>query len=111
MLGWDPDPGISFYMVYVSRDPLFSNLLEADTAIPATTNTMYAPTLDNRAHTYDDREAGNAYYWHVRPCRALNVCGPDPVSPDAAQHSFLKRSQSPQGLSPQTSDVPQPAPR
>ena len=106
VLGWDPDPGVSFYMVYVSRDPLFTNLLEPDTDIPSTTNVMYAPTLDNRAHTYDDREAGNAYYWHIRPCRAVNICGPDPVSADAAQASFLKRSPSPKGLSPATGSAP-----
>ena len=34
-------------------------------------NSMYAPALDNRAHTYPDSQAGEVYYWHVRPCRAM----------------------------------------
>ena len=31
---------------------------------------MYAPALDNDDSTYADNQAGQAYYWYVRPCRA-----------------------------------------
>ena len=93
VLRWTPDPYASFYMVYVSEDASFTNLLEPSNRVPATTNTMYAPTLDNDAHTYADSQAGGAYYWYVRPCRNQFNCGPDPVSTiGQAQHSFVKRS-------------------
>jgi hypothetical protein len=86
-------------MVYVSQDASFTNLLEPSNAIPATTNTMYAPALDNRDHTYADNQAGQAYYWFVRPCRTVLNCGPDPVSTTGqSQHSFIKRSPSVTGL-------------
>ena len=48
--------GTAFYMVYVSEDPSFTNLLEPTTAIPATTNTIYMPALDNRDWTYADNQ-------------------------------------------------------
>ena len=60
---------------------------------------MYAPALDNRAHTYADNQAGQSYYWHIRPCRTQYNCGPDPVSQtDVAQGTFKKRSPQVQGL-------------
>lgn len=93
VLKWDPDPRAAWYMVYVSEDASFTNLLEAGNAIPATNNTMYAPALDNDDHTYGDNQAGKAYFWYIRPCRAALDCGPDPVSTiDKAQGTFIKRS-------------------
>ena len=99
VLKWDPDPRASYYMVYVASDPSFTNLLEPSNAIPATTNSLYAPALDNRAHTYPDSQAGQSYYWQIRPCRTALNCGPDPVSQtDVAQGTFRKRSPQVQGL-------------
>jgi hypothetical protein len=99
VLSWTPDPRASYYMVYVASDPSFTNLLEPSNAVPATRNTMYAPALDNRAHTYPDSQAGQSFYWHVRPCRTAYNCGPDPVSQtDMAQGTFKKRSPQVQGL-------------
>jgi hypothetical protein len=99
VLKWEQDPRASYYMVYVASDPSFTNLLEPSNAVPATTNAMYAPALDNRAHTYPDSQAGQSYYWHVRPCRTRLNCGPDPVSQtDVAQGTFKKRSPQVQGL-------------
>ncbi|PVG82734.1 hypothetical protein DDE18_10235 [Nocardioides gansuensis] len=93
VLRWTPDVRASFYMVYVSEDASFTNLIEPSSAIPATANTYYAPTLDNQDHTYADNQAGQAYYWHIRPCRTIGNCGPDPVSTIGnAQHSFVKQS-------------------
>ncbi len=90
---WDPDPRVAWYMVYVSEDASFTNLLEPGNTIPATNNSMYAPALDNDDHTYGDNQAGKAYFWYVRPCRAALDCGPDPVSTiDKAQGTFIKRS-------------------
>lgn len=99
VLSWTPDPRASYYMVYVASDPSFTNLLEPSNAVPATRNTMYVPALDNRAHTYPDSQAGQSYYWHIRPCRTALNCGPDPVSQtDVAQGTFKKRSPDVQGL-------------
>ena len=60
---------------------------------------MYAPALDNDDQTYADNQAGQAYYWYVRPCRDALNCGPDPVSQtDMAQGTFIKRSPAVTGL-------------
>ncbi|RYB96360.1 hypothetical protein EUA06_01950 [Nocardioides glacieisoli] len=99
VLRWKADPRIAFYMVYVSRDASFTNLLEPSNAIPATTNSMYAPALDNRFWTYPETEAGEALYWFVRPCRNAGNCGPTPVSTiGRAQHFFTKTSPKVTGL-------------
>lgn len=99
VLKWKPQAHTSFYMVYVSRDASFTNLLEPSNAIPATTNTMYAPALDNRFWTYPDTEAGEALYWYARPCRKVNNCAPSPVSTiGSAQHAFTKTSPKVDGL-------------
>ncbi|MDZ5663825.1 Ig-like domain repeat protein [Nocardioides sp. zg-1308] len=99
VLRWTPDPYAAFYMVYVSEDASFTNLLEPSNRVPATTSNMYVPTLDNDAHTYADSQAGGAYYWYARPCRNRLNCGPDPVSTIGKwQHSFVKRSPKVTGL-------------
>ena len=91
VLRWDPIPGVSAYLVYVSRDGGFTNLLEPESAIPATSSTMYVPTLDNDAHTYPDVEGDRPLYWFVRPCRTLSQCGPSPVA-GMATNAFTKLS-------------------
>ncbi|WP_231249478.1 Ig-like domain repeat protein [Nocardioides furvisabuli] len=99
VLKWKAQPYTSYYMVYVSRDSNFTNLLEPSNAIPATTNTRYAPALDNRWWTYPDTEAGEALYWHIRPCRKVNNCAPSPISAiGRAQHAFTKTSPKVEGL-------------
>jgi hypothetical protein len=86
-------------MVYVSDDPSLSNLLEPTTAIPATTNTMYMPALENRDWTYADNQTERPFYWFVRPCRAVGQCGPSPVGvAGSAQHTFFKKSPPVTGL-------------
>ena len=93
VLKWDRAPGTAFYIVYVSEDPSFSNLLEPTTSLPATTNTMYMPALDNRDWTYADNQTERPYYWFVRPCRAVGQCGTGPVGvAGSAQHTFFKKS-------------------
>ena len=99
VLKWTADPRVAYYMVYVSEDSSFTNILEPENAIPATANSMYAPALDNDDTTYADNQAGQAYYWHIRPCRNPRNCGPDPMSEnDLAQGSFTKRSPAVTGL-------------
>ncbi len=93
VLSWDPVPGASLYMVYVSRDKGFTNLLEPTTSIASTSNTMYMPTLDNDSHTYPDVEGNQPLYWFVRPCRTGGECGPSPVSTSGmATNAFVKLS-------------------
>lgn len=99
VLKWDRAPDTAFYLVYVSEDPSFSNLLEPTTSLPATTNTMYMPALDNRDWTYADNQTERPYYWFVRPCRAVGQCGVGPVGVlDSAQMTFFKRSPAVEGL-------------
>jgi hypothetical protein len=103
VLSWDPIPGASMYMVYVSRDRAFTNLLESSNAIPSTSNTMYAPTLDNDSHTYPDVEGDRPLYWFIRPCRTISQCGPSPVSTSGmATNAFVKISPAVDNL--QTTD-------
>lgn len=98
-LGWTPDPRVAFYIVYMSRDPRFTNLLEADSALPATTSNMWSPTLGTAEWAFADSTSAGAYYWHVRPCSDVDHCAPGPVSTTGnVQHSFKKTSVTPQGL-------------
>ncbi len=99
VLKWQADPRVSWYMVYVSEDASFTNLLEPGNAIPATSNTLYYPALDNDDYTYGDNQAGKAYFWFIRPCRGAQNCGPDPIrTTDLAQGTFIKRSPAVTGL-------------
>lgn len=99
VLKWDRAPGTAFYIVYVSEDPSFSNLLEPTTALPSTTNTIYMPALDNRDWSYADNQTERPYYWFVRPCRAVGQCGAGPVGvAGSAQHTFFKKSPPVTGL-------------
>lgn len=101
VLSWDPAPGMSFYVVYISQDAKFTNLTEL-TRIPDTWNTRYAFTFSNTRDALPDNESGIPYYWHIRPCKALGVCGPDPVgaSTSLATNAFLKTSPKVELLAP-----------
>jgi large repetitive protein len=93
VLAWTHEPGISSYVVYVSEDANFTNLAEL-TRIPNTSNSRYAFTFSNVNQALPDNESGVPYYWHIRPCKAVGVCGPDPVSGSTslATNAFLKTS-------------------
>jgi hypothetical protein len=94
VLRWDPTPRASFYMVYVSYDRDFTNLLEEPRAIPATTNTLFAPTLSNQTWAYPDSQAGDAdsaLYWFIRPCRGANNCALPPTGGARPYHHTFKK--------------------
>lgn len=93
VLSWQHETGISSYVVYVSEDANFTNLTEL-TRIPSTSNSRYAFTFSNTNPALPDNESGVPYYWHIRPCKAIGVCGPDPVSGSTslATNAFLKKS-------------------
>jgi hypothetical protein len=88
VLDWEPVPGVGYYMVYLSRDRNFQNMVYGSysdsTKIPTTTNTMWTPT-----EALNESQAGYPYYWHIRPCKAPGNCAPDPL---LADHAFAKLS-------------------
>ena len=65
-LEWDEEPGAGLYLVYVAQDANFTNVVK-------TYRTQYT-TLTPRESLLDN-QAGNAYYWFVRPCVTANRCG------------------------------------
>ena len=49
--------------------------------------------MSNDHPALPESQAGQAYYWAVRPCRAIDSCAPDPVSADGmATNAFRKES-------------------
>jgi hypothetical protein len=95
VLDWAPVPEASYYMVYVARDRELTNLVYGTTpaTIPRTVNTRWTPSSYNVPSTLPDSQAGTAYYWFIRPCKADGVCAPDPVSTaNAATNAFSKLS-------------------
>lgn len=96
VLAWDPVPWAAFYMVYVARDRELTNLVYPMNRIPQTTNTRWTPNVNDRPWALPDSQAGQAYFWYIRPCKTTTVCGPDPVSlRRSAGHSFDKKSPEP----------------
>ncbi|MDP3891616.1 DUF4962 domain-containing protein, partial [Nocardioides sp.] len=93
VLTWDPIPDAGYYRLYVSKDRELTNLYK-DTkhTYPVTVRTnMWIPS-----ESLPDSQAGSAYFWHVRPCRADGVCAPL----DYADHAFNKRSNKVRALTP-----------
>jgi hypothetical protein len=88
VLDWQPNAGVAYYLVYVSRDRNFQNMVYGSysdsSALPRTVNTRWT-----RAATLPESQAGTAYYWYIRPCKAQGVCAADPLQ---ANHAFEKRS-------------------
>lgn len=96
---WAPVAGASSYMLYVSEDANFTNLLEVN--VPSTEGTRFAFTYRNARATFPESQAGQAYYWFVRPCKVNGLCGPDPVSSTGmATNALRKLSPAPTGLTP-----------
>lgn len=91
VLDWDPVPEAGLYMVYLANDRELTN--RVFTSPMLTTNTRWTPTSTMTPEALADNQAGESYYWYVRPCKTVNVCGPDPISTDrAATHAFRKTS-------------------
>lgn len=88
VLDWDPVPDAGYYMVYVSRDREFTNMVYGSkgspSQIPTTQNTRWNPLA-----ALPDSQAGQAYFWAIRPCKAPGVCAADPT---LATHGFDKQS-------------------
>jgi hypothetical protein len=85
VLDWDPVPQAGHYMVYLFRDKeLTTPVYSAPYHVVTTQNTRWTPT-----ELLPDSQAGDGYFWYIRPCKAPNVCAPEPSS---ATHAFDKRS-------------------
>ncbi len=84
-LTWNDVPGAGGYIVYVAVDANFTN-------IKAQYWTIYT-TLTPR-ESYLDNQAGQAYYWFVRPCMQgqTGPCGPYDTSVFPGAYAFKKRS-------------------
>jgi hypothetical protein len=100
VLDWDPVPGAGYYMIYLSQDRDLTNLVYGSStnsgSVPTTSNTRWTPSMSEGPSALPDSQAGKAYYWYIRPCKAPGKCAPDPVSVvDAATHAFSKRSPKP----------------
>ncbi len=89
VLDWQPVTGAAYYMLYIARDRELTNLVQTATTV----GTRWTPTSSFDIEALADSQAGQAYYWYVRPCKAMNVCAPDPVSTvNAATNAFSKLS-------------------
>jgi hypothetical protein len=100
VLDWSPVSGAGYYMVYVSRDREMTNLVFGQASdsrsIPTTQNSRWSPVT-----ALPDSQAGDAYYWFIRPCKAPGTCAPDPT---LASNAFNKRSSQVQQISPREGD-------
>ncbi|WP_344152189.1 hypothetical protein [Nocardioides koreensis] len=89
MLDWDPAPGATSYIVYLAHDRNFTNMVDGfgDVGNPDTmfhtTNTRFMPP----SFALPDTQAGEAYYWFIRPCGT--GCG---LTPEEASNAFQKKS-------------------
>lgn len=90
VLDWKPVPGAGHYMIYLFKDDKLTNSVYPRSSsnpfhhIVTTRNTRWTPT-----ELLADNQAGDGYYWFIRPCKVDNVCAPDPV---AASNTFDKSS-------------------
>ncbi|WP_460853301.1 phage tail protein [Nocardioides montaniterrae] len=101
VLDWQPVEGASFYVVYIADDSHFTNRLEHDSAMPATTNTRWAPTFAQLKSALPDSKVGESYFVHIRACSSLKSCGADPTSSTGrASMQFTKTSPQVQLQSP-----------
>ena len=93
VISWAPVEDAGLYIVYLSEDPAFTNVVEDLTSLPATTNTRWSPTFAQKRAALAESLAGGSYYLHVRPCSDRTHCGPRPVSTsDMATNKFRKKS-------------------
>ena len=90
---WNPVNNAGFYYVYISTDAAHTNIVH----IYATDATTLTPRESLR-----DSQAGQTYYWYVRPCLEESACGPlgDQNNNYDFIASFEKRSSAERAYSP-----------
>ncbi|MBB6626432.1 hypothetical protein H5V45_03760 [Nocardioides sp. KIGAM211] len=100
VLDWTPVAGAGFYMVYLANDRELTNRVYGDT-IHATAGSRWTPRSLMDPSQLADNQAGQSYYWIIRPCKTESVCAPDPISTHAAAtNAFRKISPSPELVAP-----------
>lgn len=82
-LEWDAVPGAGLYLVTIASDPNFTTIAKTY----RTANTSLAPR-----ESLMDSQAGQAWYWFVRPCRSVIVCGPFNSGVFGNANAFRKKS-------------------
>jgi hypothetical protein len=82
-LTWNAVPGASAYRVYVAQDPNFTN---------AYRTYLTAFTQLTPREAYEDSQAGEAFYWFVRPIRDQNT-GRFDSEAELNASAFQKRSE------------------
>lgn len=93
-LDWMPMANMGLYRVYIATDPNFTNIIrEWQTAFSELTPVESLP----------DSQAGESYYWYVRPCYTGSTCAPFDTSVFADAGVFRKESLPVKGLSPKVS--------
>ncbi|MDQ3104802.1 MAG: Ig-like domain-containing protein, partial [Actinomycetota bacterium] len=92
VLDWDPVVGAALYEVYVARDESLTNRVYTPPILTA--NTRWTPT-----EMLPDSQAGEAYYWAVRPCKTRTNCAPEPTR---ATNAVDKTSHDVEIVSPST---------
>jgi hypothetical protein len=103
VLDWNPIAGAASYMVYVSNDRELTNRVYTGSS---TSNTRWTPTSTMPVEAFADNQAGESYYWFIRPCKTTTRCGPDPVSTNAAAtNAFRKISPEVELLAPGANSV------
>jgi FKBP-type peptidyl-prolyl cis-trans isomerase 2 len=98
---WTADPNAAAYLVYVAKDVNFTNVYrEYETG-----QTSLTPE-----ESWLDSQAGQSYYWFVRPCGKWDgsICGPGPDSNAGLNNASAYRKSSPAqiGLTTSTSANP-----
>ncbi len=103
VLDWTPVPQAAFYMVYLANDRELTNRVFTGST---TSNSRWALTTAMAKEALADNQAGQAYYWYVRPCKAVSVCAKDPISVSkVATNAFRKISPRVELLSPTDTSV------
>jgi hypothetical protein len=87
-LTWTPDPNTGAYVVYVAKDVNFTNIYRTY----ETGQTSLTPR-----ESWLDSQAGQSYYWFVRPCVDWDMthCGPGPDSNAGLDNASAYRKSSP----------------
>jgi hypothetical protein len=88
---WEPVDDVYYYMIYMAMDPSFTNIVKEY----STRYTTFTP-----AESLLDNQAGQAYYWFVRPCGTDFKCGAFDETVFDNAYAFKKRSLAVQTLSP-----------
>jgi hypothetical protein len=86
---WNRVPGAASYLVYVATDAQFTTVVRRY-LVPASDDPRFVPREE-----LPDNNAGQAYYWHVRPCGFVDgtFCTMDPQGQvDPPRRAFQKRS-------------------